>query len=159
RRAHEAVLGPPGYASGRESVARVHTGVARERDAGPMSAVTIFTTMVSMTVTVFGLSLFELLALVAAVVLALALWLPPAALRPATTAGAAALAASVVGLAVSGFRWELVPVLAGGAIALGFAVPPLLRRRAGRPSWRARWWLALPGSVACMALILAGAAA
>ncbi|MGW4276501.1 alpha/beta hydrolase family protein, partial [Streptomyces seoulensis] len=31
-----------------------------------------------------------------------------------------------------------------------------LRRRTGRPAWRARWWLALPGSAACAGLIAAG---
>ncbi|WP_052423494.1 alpha/beta hydrolase family protein [Nonomuraea candida] len=109
-----------------------------------------------MTVTVFfGLSPAELLALAAAVVLVPARWLPPGARRPSTWAGAAALAVSATVLAVLGIRWQLIPVLAGGAIALAFAVPSLLRR----PARRARWWLALPGSAACLALVLAGAAA
>ncbi|MFF0771180.1 alpha/beta hydrolase family protein [Nonomuraea wenchangensis] len=113
-----------------------------------------------MTVTVFfGLSLAELFALAAAVVLVLARWLPPGARRPSTWAGAAALAVSAIVLAVLGIRWQLVPVLAGGAIALTFAAPSLLRRRAGRPARRARWWQALPVSAACLALVLAGAAA
>ncbi|MEU6726643.1 hypothetical protein ABZ917_23330 [Nonomuraea wenchangensis] len=113
-----------------------------------------------MTVTMFfGLSLAELFALAAAVVLVLARWLPPGARRPATWAGAAALAVSAIVLAVLGIRWQLIPVLAGGAIALAFAAPSLLRRRAGRPARRARWWAALPASAACLALILAGAAA
>lgn len=45
-----------------------------------------------------------------------------------------------------GKKWESAP----------FALSPLLRRRAGRPVRRARWWLALPGSVACVGLIAAG---
>ncbi|NJP93492.1 hypothetical protein HCN51_29280 [Nonomuraea sp. FMUSA5-5] len=109
-----------------------------------------------MTVTLFfGLSLAELLALAAAVVLVLARWLPPGARRPSTWAGAAVLVVSAIVLAVPGLRWQLIPVLVGGAIALAFAVPTLLRR----PVRRARWWLALPGSAACLALVLAGAAA
>ncbi|NEA51899.1 alpha/beta fold hydrolase, partial [Streptomyces sp. SID10815] len=42
------------------------------------------------------------------------------------------------------------------AAAAPSALSPLLRRRTGRPAWRARWWLALPGSVACASLIAAG---
>ncbi|WP_030925441.1 alpha/beta hydrolase family protein [Streptosporangium amethystogenes] len=112
-----------------------------------------------MNVTVFGLSLAELLALASAVMLVLARWLPTGARRPSTLAGAAALGVSAIVLAVLGIRWQLLPVLAGGAIALAFAAPSLLRWRAGRPARQTRWWLALPGSVACLALILAGAAA
>ncbi|RJL23053.1 alpha/beta hydrolase family protein [Bailinhaonella thermotolerans] len=113
-----------------------------------------------MTVTVFfGLSLAELSAVAAAVVLVSARWLPPGARRPATWAGAAALAVSAIALAVLGIRWQLTPVLAGGAIALAFAVPTLLGRCPGRPVRRARWWAALPGSAACLALILAGVTA
>ncbi|MEU1728543.1 hypothetical protein [Nonomuraea sp. NPDC005692] len=109
-----------------------------------------------MNVTVFGLSLVELLVLASAVVLVLARWLPPGARRPSTLAGAAALVVSATVLAVLGIRWQLLPILAGGVIALAFAAPSLLGWRAGR---RARWWLALPGSVACLALVLAGATA
>ncbi|MFF0866297.1 alpha/beta hydrolase family protein [Nonomuraea sp. NPDC003560] len=109
-----------------------------------------------MNVTVFGLSLVELLALAAAVVLVLARWLPSGARRPSILAGAAALVVSAGVLAVLGIRWQLLPVLAGGGIALAFAAPSLLGWRAGR---RARWWLALPGSAACLALVVAGATA
>lgn len=55
-----------------------------------------------------------------------------------------------------GIRWQMLPVLAGAAIALPFALSPLLRRRTGQTVWRARWWLALPGSVACVGLIATG---
>ncbi|MGW4403705.1 alpha/beta hydrolase family protein [Nonomuraea sp. NPDC004702] len=109
-----------------------------------------------MNVTVFGLSLVELLALAAAVALVLARWLPSGARRPSILAGAAALVVSAGVLAVLGIRWQLLPVLAGGGIALAFAAPSLLGQRAGR---RARWWLALPGSAACLALVVAGATA
>ncbi|MFI7106895.1 alpha/beta hydrolase family protein [Nonomuraea sp. NPDC050227] len=109
-----------------------------------------------MNVTVFGLSLVELLAVAAAVVLVLARWLPSGARRPSILAGAAALVVSAGVLAVLGIRWQLLPVLAGGGIALAFAAPSLLGWRAGR---RARWWLALPGSAACLALVVAGATA
>ncbi|MFI6179839.1 hypothetical protein ACIA8R_30140 [Nonomuraea sp. NPDC051191] len=112
-----------------------------------------------MNVTVFGLSPVELVALASAVALVPARWLPPRARHLSTLAGAALLAVSATVLAVLGIRWQLLPVLAGGAIALAFAAPSLLRWRAGRPVRRARWWLALPGSAACLALILAGAVA
>ncbi|MET9344590.1 hypothetical protein [Nonomuraea sp. NPDC003804] len=112
-----------------------------------------------MSVTILGLSLVELLALVAAVMLALARWLPPGARRPVRTVAGGALALSAAVLAVLGIRWQLLPVLAGGAMALALAALPLLRRRAERPAWRARWWMALPGSAACLALIVGGAGA
>ncbi|MEV7603411.1 hypothetical protein AB0O91_39185 [Kitasatospora sp. NPDC089797] len=102
------------------------------------------------------LSPLEILALLGAVALVTARWLPPA-LRPrATVAAGALLVPSVAVLAVTGLRWQLLPVAAGAALAAPFALGPLLRRRAGRPARRARWWLALPGSAACLGLIAAG---
>ncbi|MEU2876129.1 hypothetical protein [Streptomyces sp. NPDC007070] len=98
----------------------------------------------------------EFLALLGAVALVVARWLPPAARSRVTIAAVAVLVASVIVLGVVGVRWQVLPVLAGAAVALPFALAPLLRRRAGRSSWRARWWLALPGSVACVALIATG---
>jgi dienelactone hydrolase len=50
----------------------------------------------------------------------------------------------------------MLPVLAGAAVALPFALFPLLRRRTGRTAWRARWWLALPGTAACLGLLATG---
>ncbi|MFG2819220.1 alpha/beta hydrolase family protein [Kitasatospora sp. NPDC048365] len=103
------------------------------------------------------MSPLEILALVAAVSLVVARWLPPAA-RPRTVlaAGAVLLLSSLVLGLTAGIRWQLLPVLAGAALALPFAFAPLLRRRTGRAPWRARWWLALPGSLACVGLIAAG---
>ncbi|MFJ8621905.1 alpha/beta hydrolase family protein [Kitasatospora sp. NPDC093550] len=95
----------------------------------------------------------EILALSAALALVVARWLPPAARPRVTIAAGAVLLLSVLVLAVTGIRWQLLPVPAGAALASPFAVAPLLRRRTGRPSWRARWWLALPGSLACVGLI------
>ncbi|WP_033826100.1 dienelactone hydrolase family protein [Kitasatospora sp. MBT63] len=108
-----------------------------------------------------GLSMspLEILALLGAVALVLARWLPPAARPRVTIAAGAVLVLSALLLGVVGIRWQLLPVLAGAAFALPFAVLPVLRRRAGRPAWRARWWLALPGSVACVGLIATGPAA
>ncbi|MFD7645824.1 alpha/beta hydrolase family protein [Kitasatospora sp. NPDC059795] len=112
-----------------------------------------------------GLSLspVEFLAVLGAVVLVAARWLPPA-VRPRAAAGAAAavaLCAAVMG--VRGVRWQMLPVLAGAAAALPFATAPVvgrwLGRVRGRPARaprRARWWLALPGSAACAALVAAG---
>lgn len=110
-----------------------------------------------MSVTILGLSPVELLALVAAVLLVSARWLPPSARRPVRTVAGVAIALSAAVLAVLGIRWQLLPVLAGGAMALALAALPLLRRHAERPAWRARWWVALLGSAACLALIVGGA--
>lgn len=94
-----------------------------------------------------------------AVGLVLARWLPPGARRPTTVAAGAVVAASTLVLVVVGVRWQLVPVLVGAAVMVPLAVPALVRRRDGRPAWRARWWLALPGTVACLVLIATGPAA
>ncbi|MFF3594924.1 alpha/beta hydrolase family protein [Kitasatospora indigofera] len=107
-------------------------------------------------ITGLSMSPLEFLALLGAVALVVARWLPPAARPRGTIAAGAVLAASAIPLGVTGIRWQLLPVLAGAAVALPFALPPLLRRRAGRPARRARWWLALPGSVACVGLIATG---
>ncbi|MEU9045261.1 MULTISPECIES: dienelactone hydrolase family protein [unclassified Kitasatospora] len=98
----------------------------------------------------------EFLAVLAAVALVLVRWLPPSARPPVTIAAGAVLVVSAIVLSVAGPRWQMLPVLAGAAFALPFAYAPLLRRRTGRPAWRARWWLALPGSVACVGLIATG---
>ncbi|MFJ6774777.1 alpha/beta hydrolase family protein [Kitasatospora sp. NPDC091257] len=102
------------------------------------------------------MSPLEILALLGAVALVVARWLPPAARPRVTIAAGALLVPSALALAVTGIRWQLLPVLAGAALAAPFALSPLLRRRTGRPAWRARWWLALPGSVACAGLIATG---
>ncbi|MGV9559099.1 alpha/beta hydrolase family protein [Streptomyces sp. NPDC003522] len=98
----------------------------------------------------------ELLLLSAAVALVVARWLPPAVRPHVTIAAGAVLALSAIVLGAVGIRWQMLPVLAGAAVASPFALSPLLRRRAGRPARRARWWLALPGTVACAGLIATG---
>ncbi|MGW4652263.1 alpha/beta hydrolase family protein [Kitasatospora sp. NPDC004289] len=104
-----------------------------------------------------SLSLPELLAVLGAVALTLAHRLPPVARSRTTVAATALFASSATVLLVAGLRWQLLPVLAGGAAALPFAVLPLLRaRRAGTPAGRARRWPALLASVACVGLIAAG---
>lgn len=102
------------------------------------------------------LSPLESLALLGAVAMVGARWLPPAARPRVTIAAGAVLVPSVIALGVAGIRWQMLPVLAGAVFALPFAVSPLLRRRSGRPAWRARWWLALPGTAACVGLIATG---
>ncbi|WP_344664590.1 alpha/beta hydrolase family protein [Catenulispora yoronensis] len=99
------------------------------------------------------MSPLEILALLAAVALVVARWLPPAPRPRVTIAAAAVFALSTIVLGVVGFRWQMLPVLIGAAFSLLFALTPLLRRRSGRPAWRACWWLALPGSVACVGII------
>ncbi|MER6361762.1 hypothetical protein [Kitasatospora sp. NPDC001527] len=107
-------------------------------------------------ITGLHVSLLEVLALLGAFALVAARWLPPVARPRVTIAAGAVLVLCVTVLAVVGLRWQLLPVLAGAAFALPFAVAPLLPRRTGRPARRARWWLALPGSLACAGLIASG---
>ncbi|MFE9847205.1 dienelactone hydrolase family protein [Streptomyces sp. NPDC005576] len=102
------------------------------------------------------MSPLEFLALLGAVALVVARWLPPGARPPVTIAAGVVWVLSTIVLSVAGIRWQMLPVWAGAAFALPFAFPPLLRRRSSRPAWRARWWLALPGSAACVGLIAAG---
>ncbi|WP_299528329.1 dienelactone hydrolase family protein [uncultured Streptomyces sp.] len=102
------------------------------------------------------LSPLELLVLLGAVALVVARWLAPAARPRVTMAAAAVFVPSAIVLSVTGIRWQMLPVVAGAAVASPFALSPLLRRRTGRPTRRARWWLAMPGSVACVGLIAMG---
>ncbi len=102
------------------------------------------------------MSLLEVLVLLGAVALVVVRWLPPDVRPRVTIAAAAVFVLSAIVLSVVGTRWQMLPVLTGAALALPFALSPLLRRRTGRPAWRAQWWLALPGSVACAGLIATG---
>ncbi|MEU9983093.1 dienelactone hydrolase family protein [Streptomyces sp. NPDC050856] len=102
------------------------------------------------------MSPLEVLALLGAVALVVGRWLPPVARPGVTIAAGAVLVLSAIVLSGVGIRWQMLPVLAGAAVTLPFALSPLLRRRTGKPMWRARWWLALPGSVACVGLIAMG---
>ncbi|WP_411107731.1 alpha/beta hydrolase family protein [Streptomyces sp. cmx-4-9] len=124
----------------------------------------------SQTITGLHLSPLEVLAVLGALALVAARWLPPAARTPLTiTAGSLCTLAlgalalggpGVLGTADAvGIRWQMLPVAAGAALALPFAALPLLRRRPGRPARRAPWWLALPGSLLCTTLIATGPAA
>ncbi|MFC8451615.1 alpha/beta hydrolase family protein [Kitasatospora sp. NPDC057223] len=98
----------------------------------------------------------EFLSLPGAFALVVARWLPSAARPRVTIVAGAELVLCTIALSVVGIRWQMLPVLTGAAVALPFALSPLLRRRTGRPARRARWWLALPGSVACAGLIATG---
>ncbi|MFJ6621936.1 alpha/beta hydrolase family protein [Kitasatospora sp. NPDC091335] len=103
------------------------------------------------------MSPLEILALLGAVALVVARWLPAAARPPVTVAAGSAVVLCAAVLGVAGLRWQMLPVLAGAALALPFAFSPLVRRRRGaRPAGRARWWVALPGSAVCLALTAAG---
>ncbi|MDQ0956443.1 putative dienelactone hydrolase [Streptomyces sp. B4I13] len=102
------------------------------------------------------MSLLEVPVLLGAVALVVARWLPPAVRPRVTIAAGAVFVPSAIVLSAVGIRWQLLPVLAGAVGALPFAFSPLLRRPTGRPTRRARWWLALPGSVACFGLIAMG---
>ncbi|MET9463883.1 hypothetical protein ABZY44_03490 [Streptomyces sp. NPDC006544] len=110
-------------------------------------------------ITGLQLSPLEILVLLGAVALVAARWLPPAVRPPVTTAAACGFVLSAIVLGVVGIRWQMLPVLLGAALVLPFAVAPLMRRRTGRPARRARWWVALPGSLACFVLTATGPAA
>lgn len=107
-------------------------------------------------ITGLHMSPLEILVLLGAVALVAARWLPAAARPTVTVAAGSGLVLSVLVLSVVGLRWQMVPVLAGAAFVLPFAVVAVLRRRLGRPVGRPRWWLALPGSAVCVGLIAMG---
>lgn len=105
-----------------------------------------------------GLSMspLEILAVLGAVALVLARWLPARARRPVRLSGIAIVVATGIALAILGLRWQLVPLFLFAALALvTLAAAALLRRRTGRDPRRAKWWLALPGTAACLLLIAA----
>ena len=137
---------------------RIATPVAHDGDPGSMWQGVPGAEYGRVTEIIAGLYMSppECLALLGAVALVVARWLRPTARPRVTFTSAAVLVVSATVLSVVGIRWQLLPVLAGAAFALPFALAPLLPRRTGRPAWRARWWLALPGSVACVGLIAAG---
>ncbi|WP_370944250.1 alpha/beta hydrolase family protein [Amycolatopsis sp. cg5] len=101
-------------------------------------------------ITGLNLSTVELLTVLAAFALVVARWLPAVARPRVTVAAGAVFLASAIALCATGIRWQLLPVLAGAVVVAPFAFFSLVR------GGRARWWLALPGSVACVGLIAAG---
>ncbi|WP_440581572.1 alpha/beta hydrolase family protein [Streptomyces viridochromogenes] len=114
-----------------------------------------------MTETLPGLhmSLLETVVVASAVALVTARWLPRRMRRPAACSASVLVLLSGVVLVWSSVRWQLVPVLAGAALVLPFAVAAELRARGGRPPRRAPWWAALPASLVCLCLIALGPAA
>ncbi|MFH9610575.1 alpha/beta hydrolase family protein [Streptomyces sp. NPDC017448] len=102
------------------------------------------------------LSAAEALTVLGALVLVVARWLPDRWRGPVALASGALLAGSVAVLVTAGARWQSAPVVGAAAVAAVFALAPWRSRRSGRTPWRARWWAALPGSVALMALVAAG---
>lgn len=105
------------------------------------------------------MSLLETVVVASAVALVTARWLPPRVRRPAASGAGVAVLLSCVVLMWGSVRWQMVPVLAGAALVLPFAVAAELRARGGRPPRRTRWWVALPASLVCLCLIAVGAAA
>ncbi|MFJ3931263.1 alpha/beta hydrolase family protein [Streptomyces sp. NPDC090029] len=110
-------------------------------------------------ITGLHLSLSETLLVLAATAAVAARWLPPAARGPAALAAAGATAASAGAVALSGLRWQLVPVLVAAVLALPFALAPVLRRGEPGAPRRAPWWAAGPATLLCGVLIAAGPAA
>lgn len=105
------------------------------------------------------MSLLETVLVVGAVALVTARWLPRAMRRPAAFSASVVVLLSGVALVWGSLRWQMVPVLAGAALVLPFAVAAELRARGGRVPRRARWWAALPASLVCLGLIAVGPAA
>jgi predicted dienelactone hydrolase len=102
------------------------------------------------------MSPLEILAVLGAIVLVLARWSPTRARRPILLSGTAIVAITGLALAVLGLRWQLVPLFLFSTLALlTIAATVLLRRRSRRDPRRAKWWLALPGTAACLLLIAA----
>ncbi|GAA4607935.1 putative dienelactone hydrolase [Actinoplanes octamycinicus] len=105
------------------------------------------------------LGVMDIVVVLGSIVLVGSRWLPSGARRRVALAAAAVVAVGAA-LSLPGMRWYLLPVLAADLlVGVGAGVAWLLRRRAGRGEWRARWWLALPGSVLCLALIAVGVGA
>lgn len=111
---------------------------------------------VTETIAGLGVSPLELGYVVAAVVLVGARWAPGRIRRVVRVAGVAGVVVLGAAVVVAGARWPLVPALAGGGVAVAFAVPGMVRWWAGRPERRAPWWLAVPGAALCAGLIVAG---
>jgi predicted dienelactone hydrolase len=95
-----------------------------------------------------GLSLspLEILAVLGALAVVLARWLPHR--KAVLLTGAAVVAAAGAALAVTGLRWQLYPVLALTAIILAVAFA-----RRGRGRMRRRF--AVPGTAACLLVLAA----
>jgi dienelactone hydrolase len=84
-------------------------------------------------------------------------WLPPRYWRRVAVAAAAAVSsASAVLLAMAGLRWQMVPVLAAVVAVLPFTARTVVGKPGAR---RIRWWLAGPGSAACVLAVVAGVGA
>ncbi|MFI7241723.1 alpha/beta hydrolase family protein [Streptomyces qinglanensis] len=108
---------------------------------------------------VLHMSALETVVVTSALALVAARWLPRR-IRRRTSVGASVLVfVSGVALVWSSVRWQMMPVLAGAALLLPFAVAAELRARSGRPSRGTRWWAVAPASLACLCLIAVGPAA
>ncbi|MFT4217913.1 MAG: hypothetical protein QM619_12130 [Micropruina sp.] len=103
-----------------------------------------------------GLSPLELLAVLSGVVLAVSRWLPSAFRRQVAVAALAVAMVSVAVAATVAFRWQLLLVAAGIAVALTVALPSVLGRTAA-PAGR-RWPAVLAGALS-LGLLTAGAVA
>jgi dienelactone hydrolase len=93
----------------------------------------------------------ECVAVLAALVMALARWLPERFRRRAAIGATAVAGVSVVGLLILGLRWQLVPVLAAILLALPAVIPVIARRRPRVPRW-----LAVTATVLLVGLVTTG---
>ncbi|WP_435612260.1 alpha/beta hydrolase family protein [Streptomyces sp. bgisy159] len=105
------------------------------------------------------MSLLETVVVAGAAALVTARWLPQRMRRPTAFGASVLVLLSGIALVWGPVRWQMVPVLAGAALVLPFAVAAELRTRGGRPPRRTRWWAALPVSLACLCLVAVGPAA
>ena len=108
---------------------------------------------VNETISGIGITPIETVLVVGALALVSARWLPPRFRRRVAIGAAAGSLVSAAVLAVAGLRWQMVPVLVTVMVVLPFTARTIM----GKPSpRRTRWWLAGPGSAACVLAIVAG---
>ncbi|QPP05380.1 hypothetical protein G4Z16_02105 [Streptomyces bathyalis] len=114
------------------------------------------TASVNETISGIGTTPIEAALVVGALALVSVRWLPPRFRRRVAIGAAAVSLASAAVLAVAGLRWQMIPVLVAVAVVLPFTARTMLGKPGAR---RTRWWLAGPGSAACVLAIVAGVGA
>jgi predicted dienelactone hydrolase len=107
------------------------------------------------TIAALGLSPLELLTVLGGVALVTSRWLPARFRRHAAVAASLVTVISAIAAATTAFRWQLLPIVAGVALALMLVLPTL---RQTRTPARRRWPAVVAGGLA-LVLLAAGAAA
>ena len=124
--------------------------------SSPTHPISLNTASVNEMIGGIGMTPIEAVLVLGALALVSARWLPPRFRRRVAIGAAAVSLAAATVLAVVGLRWQLVPVLVAVAVVLPFTARTMRGKPGGR---RIRWWLAGPGSAACVLAIVAGVGA